>query len=104
MFWNTFYSLWRKEFELVDGSDEAEQGSHLLRGAARRHVRHLDHIGAGRHCGSDLLLANVNRKTFKSARSIRAAQARFSLDFSSGNAIGRVAACCLSHARMTADL
>lgn len=46
-----FYSLWRKESELVDGSDEAEQGSHLLRGAARRHVRHLDHTGAGRHCG-----------------------------------------------------
>lgn len=55
------YSLWRKESELVDGSDEAEQGSHLLRGAARRNVRHLDHIGAGRHCGSVLWRTSTER-------------------------------------------
>lgn len=72
LIWECFgtflYSLWWKEFKLIDCSDEAKQCSHLLRGAARRHVRHLDHIGAGRHYGSDLMMVNVNRKTFKSVR------------------------------------
>lgn len=77
------YSLWRKESELVDGSDEAEQGSHLLRGAARRHVRHLDHVGAGRHCGSVLWRTSTERHLIRPI-------ARFSLDFSS------VKACCLT--------
>lgn len=96
------YSLWRKESELVDGSDEAEQGSHLLRGAARRHVRHLDHTGAGRHDGSDLMLKNVSRETFKPARSIRAVEARCSLEFSSADRTNRLAACCGLMARVLA--
>ncbi|KAL1265277.1 hypothetical protein QQF64_003304 [Cirrhinus molitorella] len=45
------------------------------------------------------MLANVNRKTFKSTRSIRAAQARFSLDLASVNRINRVAAYCPSLSR-----
>ncbi len=64
------YSLWRKESELVDGSDEAEQGSHLLRGAARRNVRHLDHIGAGRHCGSVLWRTSTERHLNPTDRSV----------------------------------
>lgn len=76
-----FDSLWREESELVDAADEAEQSPHLLGGAARRHVRHLDHAGAaGRHFPGS---ATVNMHP----------NPRFCLDLSSVEWMKCVAAC-----------
>ena len=47
------HSLRREESEILDGAEEAEQGAHLLRRRARRHVGYLNDVRAAVHFRTD---------------------------------------------------